>query len=92
MKMWYEMDLDSDQLKLTEDGSEQGGQVSRRAFLRGTTKKALYVTPVVLSLSASNVCAGSGGGWDSTCRETGSPCQADPECCGAQTCVANACA
>lgn len=86
------MGCDSDQMNTPEANSDESGHVSRRTFLRGSTKKALYVTPVVLALSASNVCAGSGGGWDSTCREAGSPCQADGECCGGLTCVANSCA
>lgn len=52
---------------------------TRRAFLRGTVRKAVYVTPVVLTLSASQVRAGSV--WDSTCGDEGSPCALNEECC-----------
>ena len=55
------------------------GSPTRRAFLLGTVRKAVYVTPVVLTLSASQVRAGSV--WDSTCGDEGSPCTLNEECC-----------
>lgn len=67
---------------LTGEG-EVGVNASRRSFLRAAAVKALYVTPAVLTLSASHAVAGSGGDFDSTCIEAGSvtPCAADEDCC-----------
>jgi len=53
--------------------------LTRRTFLSGASKKALYVTPAVLTLTSSQARAGSV--FDSTCGDVDSPCTADVECC-----------
>ena len=55
---------------------------TRRSFLRDVGRKAAYLTPVVMTLAAKEVRAGSG--FRSTCRDVGSPCTAvvDPCCTG----------
>ncbi len=42
------------------EAAGQAGDGSRRAFLSRTTRKALYLTPVILSLAASQAKAASG--------------------------------
>jgi hypothetical protein len=86
-----------DQSSKTEDSTVQRGsaesaspRTSRRSFLRGAARKAVYMTPIVLTLTASHAEAGSGD-YDSTCGDPGSPCAGDGDCCGANTCVALSC-
>lgn len=73
-----------------EIGSCGEGETTRRDFLRKSGRRAMYVTPIVLSLGAS-VKAAALSGFDSTCGETGSPCTADGDCCDALTCTAMVC-
>jgi hypothetical protein len=61
---------------------------TRREFLGGAVKKALYVTPVVLTLTAASSRASSTDGFDSTCGDFGSPCTLDAQCCSLM-CVSN---
>jgi len=53
------------------------GGTTRRTFLGNVGKKALYVTPVVLTLSASEARAAS----PSPCLPIGSPCAVNEDCC-----------
>lgn len=62
---------------------------TRRAFLRSSARKAAYITPVVLTMAASEVRAGSV--WDSTCADNTSPCTVDGDCCGGLTCMTGTC-
>ena len=59
-------------------------RTSRRTFLRGAARKAVYMTPVVLTLAASQAKAASLE-FDSTCGDGGSPCTVDGDCCGIRT-------
>jgi len=70
--------------------SPRDGETSRRDFLRKSGRRAMYVTPAVLSLSAS-LKAAALSGYDSTCGEAGSPCTADADCCDALTCMSLSC-
>lgn len=54
---------------------------TRRDVLVRAGKKAIYVSPVVLVMHAKQAAAGSGGDYDSTCADDGSPCTTDAECC-----------
>ena|GEM_PF-777104 len=63
---------------------------TRRAFIRGAAKKALYVTPVVMTLAASEARAGSAD-FDSTCGDKGSPCTEHADCCPPLMCMALEC-
>lgn len=63
---------------------------TRRAFIRGAAKKALYVTPVVMTLAASEARAGSGD-FDSACGDEGSPCGEHADCCPPLMCLAATC-
>jgi len=60
-----------------KDYGEEQSQATRRAFLGGLAKKALYVTPAVLTLTAQQAVAGSA----SPCKPNGSPCTDHDECC-----------
>ena len=62
---------------------------TRRAFLRSSVRKAAYVTPVVLTMAASEVQAGSV--WDSTCVDKTSPCAVHADCCGSLMCHGGVC-
>lgn len=70
--------------------SPGGSGTSRRAFLKKSGRRAMYVAPIVLSLSASVKAAVSG--FDSTCGDAGSPCDVDGDCCGVLTCTGMMCA
>lgn len=62
-------------------GRVQGvSRATRRSFLRGVGKKALYVAPVVMTLAAQQAYAASGE-FDSTCGDFQSPCTVDADCC-----------
>lgn len=64
---------------------------TRRTFLRGAGRKAVFVTPVVMTLAASTTRAGSG--WDSDCIEKGSAttCTVNEDCCPPLTCTGGVC-
>lgn len=60
--------------------ADAGGlTTTRRGFMGGAAKKAIYVTPVVLTMRASQARAGSEV--DSTCGDLGSPCTETADCC-----------
>lgn len=62
---------------------EEPRPVRRRVFLGRVAKKAVYVAPAVMTLKAAQTAhAGI-----SACGETGSPCQADADCCGGFVCL-----
>ena len=58
--------------------------VTRRDAITGGIRKAAYITPIVLVLSAQQAVAASGV----SCGIVGSPCTVDPECCTGLTCGA----
>ncbi len=62
---------------------------SRRAFLSGALRKAVYVTPVIMTFAASQARAGSVV--DSNCGDAGSPCAVDGDCCSGLTCPIGTC-
>lgn len=71
------------------DGDSEPPRTTRRAFLRGAAKKAIYVAPAIVTFTASQAQAGSAPDFDSGCIEAGSvnPCTVDGDCCnGALTC------
>ncbi len=59
---------------------------TRRGFLRGAATKAVYVTPLVLTLTAPAAAAVSVGGFDSTCGDKFSPCTTQADCCPGLNC------
>ncbi len=71
----------------SSDGVQAASGATRRSFLRGVGKKAVYMAPVFLALSASDAHAASGD-FDSTCGDIGSPCTVDAECCS-NNCLGN---
>ena len=60
---------------------EESAATTRRTFMRGAAKRALYVTPVIMTVAASQARAGSAGDYDSACQDLGSPCTTDADCC-----------
>lgn len=70
------------------DGAESSVTTTRRAFFGDVGKKAAYITPVLLTLSASSAAAGSR---NPSCQRTGSPCTIDDDCCGSLTCTFSVC-
>ncbi len=64
---------------LAEETAARG--TTRRGFLQGAATKAVYVTPIVMTLTASQARAGSAADFDSTCGEEGSPCTDAFDCC-----------
>jgi hypothetical protein len=58
---------------------------NRRSFLKQVGKKAVYVTPVVMTLAASEAHAGSGV--RSWCGDVGSPCAVLEDCCPGLMCI-----
>ncbi|MCH7591688.1 MAG: nucleotidyltransferase family protein [Planctomycetes bacterium] len=64
---------------------------TRRGFIHGVARKALYVTPVVMTLSAQRARAGSAADFDSGCGEGGSPCTVNADCCEPRTCDGSDC-
>ncbi|MHC4080037.1 MAG: hypothetical protein ACYS15_06945 [Planctomycetota bacterium] len=52
-------------------------QPTRRAFMRGVAKKAVYVAPAVLAMQAAQRAGADFTG----CAGPGSPCTLDAECC-----------
>ena len=50
---------------------------TRRAFMSGVARKAVYVAPVVLAMQAAQRAGADFTG----CVGPGSPCMTDPECC-----------
>ena len=65
-------------------GVEQSGRAdpapatTRRRFVQDVGKKALYITPVVMTLTAAEALGAPGSG---NCYQLGSPCTADSDCC-----------
>ena len=53
---------------------------TRRSFLKNVGKKALYVTPVVMTLTAQEACAAASPSFVS-CGPAGDPCVVDTDCC-----------
>lgn len=51
--------------------------LDRRGFLVGAARRAAYVAPAVLAISAARR-AGAGG---PSCGDAGSPCAVDGDCC-----------
>jgi hypothetical protein len=64
---------------------------SRRDLLRKGGKKAMYLTPVVLTLAASHAHAGSSDAWLSWCASEGSPCVDHADCCPGLSCMGGTC-
>jgi hypothetical protein len=62
---------------------------TRRSFLKDVGRKAIYVTPVVMTFAASEARAGSAT--RSWCGEKGSPCAGHSDCCPEFMCLASAC-
>jgi hypothetical protein len=58
---------------------------SRRDFLKRVGRRAAYLTPIVLTLTAREARAGSG--FHSTCGDAGSPCLEHADCCTGLLCV-----
>lgn len=56
---------------------EASSSTTRRAFLRDVAKKAVYVTPVVMTLTASEARAAA----SPSCLGGGAPCTIGSECC-----------
>ena len=54
---------------------------TRREFLANVGKKAAYIAPIVMTLTASQARAGSAADFDSTCGEKDSPCTDAFDCC-----------
>jgi len=59
-------------------GDRSAAQATRRAFLGAVGKKALYVTPIVMTLTAQQARAAS---TPSSCTSTGEACTEDTDCC-----------
>ena len=64
---------------------------TRRSFLKAVGKKAAYITPIVMTMSAKTALAGASKPFDSTCGDTGSPCVVDGDCCAGLTCTGMTC-
>lgn len=79
-------DRDARTTTLASHTDRVDGTTTRRAFLRGTARKAVYATPVVLTMTASTARAGSE--FDSTCGENGSPYAVNEDCCAGLACNA----
>ena len=58
-------------------GDRRAAQATRRAFLGAVGKKALYVTPVVMTLTAQQARATSAV----SCGSVDTPCTTDEDCC-----------
>ncbi|MCK4659749.1 MAG: hypothetical protein KAV82_09540 [Phycisphaerae bacterium] len=61
---------------------------TRRTFLSSVGKKTAYITPVLLTLTASPAMASNP---HHSCARTGSPCGVDDDCCGSLTCTGGIC-
>ena len=51
---------------------------SRRSFIIGVGKKAAYITPIVMTLTAAPAVASPHA---ASCKPTGQPCTRNPSCC-----------
>ena len=74
-----EQDLTQSANASPEDPAPRAGEgptTTRRRFLLGVGKKAIYATPILLTLAASEARAGS-----ASCKPAGSPCTTAAECC-----------
>jgi hypothetical protein len=56
---------------------ESQATTTRRSFVKSVGKKALYVTPVVVTLTANEAHAAS----PASCIQYGSPCTVHEDCC-----------
>ncbi len=59
---------------------ESQAGTTRRSFVKSVGKKALYVTPVLMTLTANEAHAASASA-ALPCYEYGDPCTADEQCC-----------
>ena len=73
-------------------GDRGAAQATRRAFLGAVGKKALYVTPVVMTLTAQQaMAAGSNASANPpSCAGAGEACVIDTDCCS-NMCIAGMC-
>ncbi|MCP4591257.1 MAG: hypothetical protein GY842_10955 [bacterium] len=60
-------------------------RTTRRAFLNAVGRKAVYATPVLLTLTATPAMA---TGHAASCSPAGSPCSVDHDCCS-DNCLGN---
>ncbi len=70
--------LEDEHLEHVDSERERSGN-TRRSFLKDVGKKAIYVTPVVMTLSAERAQASA---TQPSCGFAGSPCTTDDDCCG----------
>ena len=63
---------------------------TRRAFLDGAGRKALFMAPVIVTLSAQQALAE--GSRTVSCTVSGDPCVTDEECCSGDCMGNNECA
>ena len=61
------------------DSDRERSGSTRRSFLKDVGKKALNVTPVVMTLCAERAQASA---TQPSCGFAGSPCASDDDCCG----------
>ena len=73
-----------------EDSDRERSGSTRRLFLKDVGKKALYVTPVIVTLSAQRAQA-SATQPSLACGVVGSPCTTDDDCCGCCDDMMNVC-
>ncbi len=74
-------------------GAKAADTTSRRSFLGDVGKKAAYVTPIVLTLTARQAVALGSNPSDTPsagCLEAGSLCGADGDCCSGK-CTGGVC-
>ena len=64
-------------LDLPLENTTSSVQSTRRGFLTGTGRKTVFVLPVIWSLSAEQVAAGTG----ISCSAYGAPCEVNEDCC-----------
>jgi hypothetical protein len=60
---------------------------TRRAFLAGVGRKAVYVTPIVLTLSANSAFASP---HSASCKQLGGSCTTNNDCCS-NNCTESVC-
>ena len=62
----------------TESMFAESAPTSRRSFIVGVGKKAAYITPIVMTLTAAPAVASAHA---ASCKTTGQPCTRNPSCC-----------
>ncbi|MCH7701290.1 MAG: nucleotidyltransferase family protein [Planctomycetes bacterium] len=72
--------------RLGTTGGAEPALASRRRFLSGVSKKALYLTPVVMTLTAQQ----AGAAPSPSCLPSGATCTFDEDCCS-DDCVSGMC-